>query len=62
PLQYKKMGVKEYWIVDPVAKTITVYDFVNNTAEVHLEGQTIQSAVFAEMVISVSEALRKEYF
>lgn len=62
PLQYKKMGVKEYWIVDPVAKTIAVYDYINNTAEVYLEGQTIQSTVFPEMVLSVSEVLRKVFF
>lgn len=62
PLQYKKIGVKEYWIVDPVAKTIAVYDFANDTAAVYLEGQTITSAAFPEMTVSVSEVLRQVYF
>ena len=32
---YEKTGVKEYWIVDPLVKKITVYLLVNNKLEIN---------------------------
>ena len=49
------MGVKEYWIVDPKLKSITIFDFVNSTAEAYVEGDTAQSAAHPEIKIAVAD-------
>ena len=55
PLRYQEMGVKEYWIVDPKVKTVTVHDFINQTAETYGIGETIYSKAIPEIVIAVSD-------
>ena len=54
-VKYEEMGVKEYWIVDPKLKSITIYDFVNSTAEAYAEGDTAQSAAHPEIKIAVAD-------
>ncbi len=54
-VKYEEMGVKEYWIVDPKLKSITIYDFVNSTAEVYAESDTAQSAAHPEIKIAVAD-------
>lgn len=55
PFKYQQMGVKEYWIVDPKMKSITVHDFVNATAETYGIGETIQSLAHTEIIVSVAD-------
>lgn len=54
PMKYQAMGVKEYWIADPKSKTITVHDFIFETSETYIAGETIQSQTYVEIVITVN--------
>lgn len=54
-VKYQEMGIKEYWIVDPKMKSITVHDFVNATAETYGIGETIQSLAHTEIIVSVAD-------
>ena len=52
--KYEEMKtVKEYWIIDQKVKTVTVHDYVNNTAETYGLYDTIQSMARPEIVIAV---------
>lgn len=52
-VKYEEMGIKEYWIIDPKTKSVTVHDFVNNTAEIYDINDTISSAIIKEINIPV---------
>ena len=55
--KYEEMKVvKEYWIIDPKVKTVTIHDYVNNTAETYGFHDSIQSMARPEIVVTV-EAL-----
>ena len=54
------MGVKEYWIIDPKVKTVTVHDFVNDTAETYGIHDTIKSLAHPEISIAI-EMLFEEF-
>lgn len=54
-VKYEEMGVKEYWVVDPKLKSITVYDFVNSTAEVYTAGDTAQSIAHPEIQLAIAD-------
>lgn len=53
-IKYEEVGVKEYWIVDQKSKTITVHDFVHQTAEIYSIGETIRSLAQPALVIDVA--------
>ena len=59
-LKYEEMGVKEYWIIDPKVKTITVHDFVNDTAETYGIHDTVKSLARPEIRVAV-ETLFEEF-
>ena len=59
-VKYEEMGVKEYWIIDPKVKTVTVHDFVNDTAETYGVHDTIKSLAHPEISIAV-ETLFEEF-
>lgn len=52
PAHYQAMGIKEYWIIDPKAKIVTVHDFVNQTTEVYTIEETIHSTAIPEVIIA----------
>ena len=54
-VKYELMGVKEYWIVDPKSKTITIHDFINNTAEIYLINDIAKSLAQPEIQIALAE-------
>ena len=53
-VKYQQMGVKEYWIVDPKTKSITVHDFVNQHAETYIIGETTRSFIRPELEFAVA--------
>ncbi|MBE6112309.1 MAG: Uma2 family endonuclease [Peptococcaceae bacterium] len=53
-VKYQQMGVKEYWIIDPKARTITVHDFVNEHAETYIIGETARSFIRPELEFEVT--------
>lgn len=55
PLRYQEMGIKEYWIIDPKVKIVTVHDFVHETAETYGLGEIIHSLALPEVVIAVAD-------
>ena len=54
-LKYEEAGIEEYWIIDPKVKTITVHDYVNQTAETYAVGDTIHSKARPEIIIAVAD-------
>lgn len=54
-VKYELMGVKEYWIVDPKSKTITIHDFINNTAEIYLINDIAKSLAQPEIQIALTD-------
>lgn len=53
--KYHDVGISEYWIVDPKTKGITVHDYANQTAEVYIIGDVIQSLARPEIIIAVAD-------
>ncbi len=54
-VKYEEAGIKEYWIIDPKIKTVTVHDYVNQTAETYAVGDIIQSNAKPEIIIAVAD-------
>lgn len=57
-IKYKEAGIKEYWIIDPKVKTITVHDYINQTAETYAIGDTIHSKARPEIIIAVADIFK----
>jgi len=54
--EYKKAGVREYWIVDPDTKKITVYHLEKSeTSEQYTFTDKIQVAIYEDFVIDFAE-------
>jgi len=49
------LGAKEYWIVNPDAKIITVYNFKNKTNNEYSKSAELVSDVFNELVINLDD-------
>lgn len=53
---YKNYGVREYWIVDPRRKTITVNDFEGNMLNIQYSfDSTIKVNIYDDLLINFSE-------
>ena len=58
PAKYKAAGVKEYWIIDPISRTVIVHSFLDGeTDEIDIYNidNTIQSKVRPEFKVAVKE-------
>ena len=53
--KYRTAGVKEYWIVDPLKKLVTVYDFVQEGFGEYSMSEIVKGNVFQELEIDFSE-------
>ena len=56
---YKKYGVREYWIVDPVRKTVTVNYFDKNQINIQYSfDAVIKVNIYDDLLIDFSEINR----
>lgn len=53
--KYRTAGVREYWIVDPMQKTIAVYNFEIETAEHYNFTDKIRIGIYEDFEIDFSE-------
>ena len=53
---YQEAGVREYWIVNPAQKTVTVYDFENNAEAVRYPfSERIKVGIYENFYLNFSE-------
>ncbi|MCM1214692.1 MAG: Uma2 family endonuclease [Lachnospiraceae bacterium] len=52
-LKYGTTGVREYWIVDPEKKCVTVYDFEKETMEEYPFGEEVPVGIYEGFAIKV---------
>jgi Uma2 family endonuclease len=55
--KYQEAGVREYWIVDPIKESVTVYNFVSETMEAYKFTDTIQSGIYEDFAIDFSKII-----
>ena len=53
--KYRTAGVKEYWIVDPLKKLVTVYDFLQDGFGEYSMSDVVKGNVFQELEIDFSK-------
>ncbi len=52
--KYRTSGVREYWIVDPDRKRVTVYDFESEDTWDYTFSETVKSCIYDDLFISFS--------
>ncbi len=56
--KYRTAGVREYWIVNPMKKTVTVFDLENEEKSNQYDfDETISSCIFEDLKINISDLL-----
>ena len=56
--KYRTAGVREYWIVNPMKKTVTVYDFENEEKTNQYDfNETIASCIYENLKINIADLL-----
>lgn len=51
--KYRTAGVREYWIVDPLKETVTVYRFEKETMEEFSFGEDVSAGIYGDFSIKV---------
>lgn len=52
---YQSAGVREYWIVDPSKKIVTIYDFVTeNGPEIHPFTESVKVGIYENLYLDLS--------
>lgn len=60
PYHYQKIGIQEYWVIDPEKEIIMVFNLANESEIItYLRGQNIQSIVKPEIKLSVDDVFKK---
>lgn len=56
--KYRTVGVREYWIVNPLKSTVTVYDFENEKGtNQYIFEDDISVCIYGDLVINISQLL-----
>jgi Uma2 family endonuclease len=61
--EYAQAGVREYWLVEPGARTVAVYTLAGDAytlAATYREGMAIESRVLAGLVLPVADVFAEE--
>ena len=58
--KYQQYGVKEYWIVDPISKTVAVYLFEITDLTIYEMGAEIEAAILPGFSISLKDIFADE--
>ena len=53
--KYRTAGVKEYWIIDPLKKLVTVYNFENEVTEFYTFNDTVKAGIYEDLYIDFSD-------
>ncbi len=53
---HREQGVRESWVVDPVARQIAVHDFVSDTRREFTADESLRSAVLPQLHFKVARA------
>ena len=58
--EYAARGITEYWIVDPIAQKVTVFEWVEGFYEEKIYGgdQAITSPIFSNLELTAAEILQ----
>jgi Uma2 family endonuclease len=60
---YEKVGVREYWIVDPAAKTVMVFRQNGSTGfgrpDIYTEEDRIEVGIFSDLIIDLGAVFRE---
>ena len=52
--QYEALGIKEYWIISPEEKCVTLHNFTTDTHQIYAAG-TVQSIILPEIKIALAD-------
>jgi Uma2 family endonuclease len=52
--KYREAGVKEYWIVDPKYKSVSVYDFANDNMVKYTFDDKVKVNIYDDLEIDFS--------
>lgn len=53
--KYRTAGVREYWIVDPDRKRITVYDFESEDVKDYTFSDSVKVNIYDDLYINFSD-------
>lgn len=53
--KYRTSGVREYWIVDPDRKRITVYDFESEDTRDYTFSESVKAGIYDDLYINFSD-------
>jgi len=55
--KYRNSGVREYWVVDPEKKIITVYNFVKDTMEEYGFGEQVPVSIYQGFSLEIPDSM-----
>lgn len=57
--KYRNSGVREYWVINPITKTVNVFDFEHDTGSNQYSfGENIPVCIYKDLVITISALLK----
>ena len=52
---YEQAGVREYWIVDPKAKSVLVYNFEHGTSGRYTFSELVKAGIYEDLFLDFGE-------